>query len=140
MAPKQQLVSVDEFSNLLPPRYHCWLDLYDEVAAQCPPLEDFSLLQGLDAAEYYFQFQPPRPLAVGVRVAVIYNFTRDYVLARIAEELLKSRLPRKAVGEMRTWLLEGVRDAQNAEASWAYNSASERLRPLFDLAFATAKK
>jgi hypothetical protein len=65
---------------------------------------------------------------------------RDFMLARLAEELLAVRLAESKLGQRQQWLQQAISQAPSADASWAFTSAREEVRPLLEATFTAATK
>jgi len=132
----------EEFSlDALPPHCQTWLEFYDNLSPDLQQEVDINWSEYFTADDYQARFgRWPHALNEKRVILVGGIVNRDFMLARIAEELLALRLSSSKVEQLQEWLHNSGSQAQSPEASWAYTRASEELRPLFEVAFATADK
>ena len=132
----------EEFSlDILPPHCQTWLEFYDGLTSDLQQESAINWTEFFTAQDYHARFGKwPHALNEQQVILVGGIVNRDFMLARIAEELLNARLPESKVGQLQEWLQNSISQAQSPDESWAYTKASEELRPLFEVAFATADK
>ncbi|MFD2218414.1 hypothetical protein [Hymenobacter bucti] len=132
----------EEFTlDALPPHCQTWLTFYDSLSPDLQQEADINWSEYFTADDYQAQFgRWPHALNEQRVILVAGMVNRDFMLARIAEELFKVRLSESKVVQLQQWLQNSISQASSADASWAYSKTSEELRPLFEVAFATADK
>jgi hypothetical protein len=132
----------EEFSlDSLPPHCQTWLEFYDGLTADLQQESAINWNEYFTAPDYQARFgKLPHSLNEQQVILVGGIVNRDFMLARIAEELLKARLPESKVGQLQEWLQNSISQAQSPDESWAYTKVAEELQPLFESAFATADK
>lgn len=132
----------EEFSlDVLPPHCQTWLEFYDSLTTDLQQESAINWSEFFTANDYQAQFgRPPHALNEQGIIVVGGIVNRDFMLARLAEELLQARLPSSKVGQLREWLQNSISQAPSADAAWAYTKADEELRPLFAAALAAANK
>lgn len=132
----------EEFSvDALPPHCQTWLGFYDSLSLDLQQEVDITWSEYFTADDYQARFgRWPHALNEQRVILVGGMVNRDFMLARLAEELLTVRLASSKVAQLQEWLQNSMSQAQSADALQAYTRASEELRPLFEVAFATANK
>jgi len=132
----------EEFSlDALPPHCQTWLEFYDGLSPDLQQEVDINWSEYFTAEDYQAQFgRWPHALNEQQVILVGGMVNRDFMLARLAEELLAARLPNSKVNQLQEWLQNSMHQAESPDASWAYTRASEELHPLFEAALATANK
>lgn len=132
----------EEFSlDALPPHCQTWLEFYDSLSPELQQEVDINWSEYFTADDYQARFgRWPHALNEQRVILVGGMVNRDFMLARLAEELLAIRLPTSKVEQLQEWLQNSIQQAESPDASWAYTRASEELRPLFEVASATANK
>jgi hypothetical protein len=132
----------EEFSlDALPPHCQTWLEFYDSLSADLQQETDINWSEYFTADDYRTRFGKwPHALNEQQVILVGGMVNRDFMLARIAEELLKVRLASSKVAQLQEWLQNSMSQAESVDASRAYTRTSEELRPLFESAFAAANK
>lgn len=129
------------YLDSLPPHCQTWLEFYDRLSPELQQEADINWSEYFTADAYQARFgRLPHALNEQQVILVGGMVYRDTMLARIAQELLALRLPASKVAQLQEWLHNSSSQAQSPDASWAYTKAGEELRPLFEVAFATADK
>lgn len=101
--------------NVLPPRFHTWVALYDDIPVSQRQQPHFHFFQGLTKKQFARVYGYPQPPHLIGKAE--YLIERDWLLARIGEELLATRLTRSQFKELN----DALRSAQGL-------TVSERLR------------
>jgi hypothetical protein len=91
-------------ANTFPPHYQSWLDFYDSLS---PDIQhgtgEITWAQFFTAHEYRHQFGAwPPALNRDNEILVGSKVNREFMLARIAEQLLAARLDKTAIEELRS--------------------------------------
>jgi hypothetical protein len=101
--------------NLLPLRFHTWVALYDEIPESQRQQSHFQFFQGLTTKQFARVYGYSQPLHLVGKAE--YVIDREWLLARIGEELLPTRLTKSQFRELN----DALRSAQGL-------TVSERLR------------
>lgn len=101
--------------NLLPLRFRTWVALYDEIPESQRQQPHFQFFQGLTKKQFARVYGYPQPPHLVGKAE--YVIDREWLLARIGEELLPTRLTRAQYRELN----DALRSTQGL-------TTSERLR------------
>lgn len=101
--------------NVLPLRFRTWVALYDDIPASQRQQPHFQFFQGLTTRQFARVYGYPQPPHLIGKAE--YMIEREWLLARIGEELLPTRLTRSQFKELN----DALRSAQSL-------TVSERLR------------
>jgi hypothetical protein len=118
--------------NVLPPNCHTWLEFYDRLKPEMQQ-ENGEIVwsQTFTPDEYMYQFgRWPEAVNLEREVILAGRIKRDFMLARIAEQLLPARLDMSALDELRRKQYK----ADSYQASEAYRDSVSYLEPLFKVA------
>jgi hypothetical protein len=88
--------------NVLPLRFHTWTALYDSIPESQRQASQFRVFQGLTKKQFARVYGYGQPL--GLIGKAEYLIEREWLLARIGEELLATRLTRSQFQELKVAL------------------------------------
>lgn len=98
---------VNRFTNQLPATFRTWLEFYDSIPVELRELPELRTVIRMDRRT--FEELTGEGLGRLVEGQAAYTIEREYLLARIGEELLPSRLAKKDVNELERALCEAGR-------------------------------
>ena len=116
--------------NVLPIRYRTWLEFYDSIPLSMRQADRFRCFQGLTKKQFMRVFGYSQPASIIGKAEYITD--REWLLARIGEELLASRLDLlelKAFSKgLQAASKAGLSDAiyENSEAFWRLWEVAKR--------------
>ena len=119
---------IHRFSNVLPPPYRTWLAFYDSIPVELREIETTRTQTRL--SREMFEQVTGQPLDGRLIEGLAeYTIEREYLLARVGEELLPSRLHKKDVNELELAMYEASKNTPHS-----FNGAVNLLTPLWAVA------
>lgn len=117
-----------KFYNVLPIAYKTWLDFYDSIPEQYRQERMYSCLIEVND-EQYIQLYGEKPAPLSMNRAK-YEISREWLLARVAEQMLPSRLTRENVNTLES----ALHQAGKYDSSDIFAKGIELLTPIWAVA------
>ena len=118
---------VKHFTNQLPATFRTWLEFYDSIPVELRELPELRTVIRMDRRT--FEELAGEGLGRLVEGQAEYTIEREYLLARIGEELLPSRLAKKDVNELERAMYEASKYTPHS-----FHGAVNLLTPIWAVA------
>lgn len=116
--------------NALPLRYKTWLKFYDSIAVAYREAAYYRCIEQVTFQQYELLFgQQSHADRMLVDFAIEYEISREFMLARIALELLPSRLKKQDISTLEN----ALHSASKYDGSAIFYKGIELLNPIWEV-------
>jgi hypothetical protein len=131
LAPRLPKPRVQQpFINVLPSRYKTWLKFYDAIPVEYRDEKQLRQLEEVSRSEF-LQLYPEQAADADILVVfyVEYRIDREWMLARIAEELLPARMIKSDINTLES----ALHQASKYDSSVLFAKRADLLTPLWQV-------